>query len=172
MVDLPPLECHALQLEEVETLTAIYGSDMKSLNDRGTCFLINVRFLSEEIKEEDVIKIWFRYMYMYVHVLCLECRMSWVRVPPEAAHFLRKSDCLGCAVLLCLVVRLTLLASFFLPSHISVYMYLQIPLSQSLSPSFPSVSQPPTRVCLPCLRLRPTARAHLPTMMPMTFLTS
>ena len=34
--------------------------------------------------------------------------------------FLRKSDCLGCAVLLCLVVCLTLLASFFLPSHLSL----------------------------------------------------
>ena len=34
--------------------------------------------------------------------LCLECRVSWVRVPPEVAHFSRKSDCLGCAVLLCL----------------------------------------------------------------------
>ena len=33
--------------------------------------------------------------------------------------FSRKSDCLGCAVLLCLVVCLTLLASFFLPSHLS-----------------------------------------------------
>ena len=33
--------------------------------------------------------------------------------------FLRKSDCLGCAVLLCLVVCLTLLASFFIPSHLS-----------------------------------------------------
>ena len=32
--------------------------------------------------------------------------------------FSRKSDCLGCAVLLCLVC-LTLLASFFLPSHLS-----------------------------------------------------
>ena len=30
-----------------------------------------------------------------------------------------KSDCLGCAVLLCLVCLLTLLASFFLPSHLS-----------------------------------------------------
>ena len=42
---------------------------------------------------------------------------------PEAARqliLLRKSDCLGCAVLLCLVVCLTLLASFFLPSHISL----------------------------------------------------
>ena len=34
--------------------------------------------------------------------------------------FLRKGDCLGCAVLLCLVVCLTLLASFFLPSHLSL----------------------------------------------------
>ena len=32
---------------------------------------------------------------------------------------LSKSDCLGCAVLLCLVVCVTLLASFFLPSLIS-----------------------------------------------------
>ena len=29
-------------------------------------------------------------------------------------------DCLGCAVLLCLVVCLTLLASFFPPSHLSL----------------------------------------------------
>ena len=34
--------------------------------------------------------------------------------------FLRKSDYLGCAVLLYLVVCLTLLASFFLPSHLSL----------------------------------------------------
>ena len=34
--------------------------------------------------------------------------------------FLRKSDYLGRAVLLCLVVCLTLLASFFLPSHLSL----------------------------------------------------
>ena len=34
--------------------------------------------------------------------------------------FLRKSDCLECAVFLCLVVCLTLLASFFLPSHLSL----------------------------------------------------
>ena len=36
-------------------------------------------------------------------------------------------DCLGCAVLLCLVVYMTLLASFFLPSHLSlkhnIYIY-------------------------------------------------
>ena len=32
----------------------------------------------------------------------------------------RASGCPGCAVLLCLVVCLTLLASFFLPSHLSL----------------------------------------------------
>ena len=47
-------------------------------------------------------------------------RVSWVQVPPEAA---RKSDCFGCAVLLCLVVCLTLLASFFL---IDIYMFLHV----------------------------------------------
>ena len=49
-------------------------------------------------------------------VFCLECGVSWVRIPSEAANLLWKSDCLGCAVLLCLVVCITLLASFFLPS--------------------------------------------------------
>ena len=33
---------------------------------------------------------------------------------------LRKGDCLGCAVLLCFVVCLTLLASLILPSHLSL----------------------------------------------------
>ena len=37
--------------------------------------------------------------------------------------FLKKSDCLGCAVLLCVVVCLTVLASFFLPSHLSLHLY-------------------------------------------------
>ena len=38
-----------------------------------------------------------------------------------SSFFLGKvTDCLGCAVLLCLVVCLTLLASFFLPSHLSL----------------------------------------------------
>ena len=44
------------------------------------------------------------YMYMY----------------PRQLIFLRKSDYFGCAVLLCLVVCLTLLASFFFPSHLSL----------------------------------------------------
>lgn len=59
-VDLSPLECHALQREEVEMLSAIYGPDLQPLNDQGTCFLVNIRFLSDEISEDDVIKIWFR----------------------------------------------------------------------------------------------------------------
>ena len=37
---------------------------------------------------------------------------------------LRNSDCLGCAVLVCLVVCLTLLASFFLPSASLINMYV------------------------------------------------
>ena len=48
-------------------------------------------------------------------------------VPNEAAQFsLRKSDYPGCAVLLCFVVCLTLLASFFLPSHLSLNVYCTV----------------------------------------------
>ena len=81
---------------------------------------IDVRFGPSQLKLP-----W--YMYLSGRALCLECRVSWVRVPPEAAHcFLRKSDCLGCAVLLCLVVCL-LLSSF---SHLSLkhvlYMFIHV----------------------------------------------
>ena len=62
LVDLSPLECHAIRTEEVTALTAIYGNDLQLLNDSGSCFLVCVKFLSEEIKEEDVIRIWFRYV--------------------------------------------------------------------------------------------------------------
>ena len=41
--------------------------------------------------------------------------------------FLWKSDCLGCAVLLCLIVCLTLLASFFLLSASLINMYCMHP---------------------------------------------
>ena len=52
--------------------------------------------------------------------LCLEYRVSWVRVPPEAAHFfLGKVTALGVLCCFALFVCLTLLASFFLPSHLS-----------------------------------------------------
>ena len=63
--------------------------------------------------------------------------------------FLRKSDCLGCAGLLCLVC-LTLLASFFLPSSSLIKHVLYIASSQHLTmlsllpclflPLFPSPS--------------------------------
>ena len=52
---------------------------------------------------------------LHVHVECCGFESH-----PKQLIFLRKSDCLGCAVLLCLVVCLTLLASFFLPSHLSL----------------------------------------------------
>ena len=57
---------------------------------------------------------------MSLHLLLYDSHAlsrEWVRVPPDAAHFFkRKSDCLGCAVLLWFVVCLTLLASVFLLS--------------------------------------------------------
>ena len=43
---------------------------------------------------------------------------------PRQLILLWKSDCLGCAVLLCLVVCLTLLASFFLPSASLINMHI------------------------------------------------
>ena len=60
-----------------------------------------------------------------VELCCLECRVSWVRSYLKQLIFLWKSDCLGCAVLLCLVVCLTLLASVF-PLHLSLNMYIHI----------------------------------------------
>ena len=56
---------------------------------------------------------------VYNIILHIQSRVSWVRVPPEAAHFSRKSDCLGCAVLLCLVCLFDL-ACFFLSSFSSL----------------------------------------------------
>ena len=69
--------------------------------------------------------------------------VQYIYMHPRQLIFLRKSNCLGCAVLLCLVVCLTLLASFFLPSHLSlkhVYMYFKInrhrdETTQQFSPS-------------------------------------
>ena len=58
------------------------------------------------------------HMYMVERsVWSVECRG--IESHLRQLIFLRKSDCLGCAMLLCLVVCLTLLASFFLPSLIS-----------------------------------------------------
>ena len=56
----------------------------------------------------------------HVHV-CIECRGF--ESHPRQLIFLRKSDCLGCAVLLCL----TLLASFFLLiSHLNMYVHIHM----------------------------------------------
>ena len=60
-IDMDPLECHALQLEEVESLKAIFDSDLTAVNDDFTCFSVDIKFLSGEIEAQDTIKIWFRY---------------------------------------------------------------------------------------------------------------
>ena len=71
--------------------------------------------------------------HMYIHALCLEYRVSWVRVPPEAAHFfLGKVTALGVLCYFALFVCLTLLASFFLPSHLS-FKNMYIPQSVLLT---------------------------------------
>ena len=54
--------------------------------------------------------------------LCLEYRVSWVQVPPEAAHFLLgKVTALGVLCCFALFVCLTLLASFFHLSFKNMY---------------------------------------------------
>ena len=80
----------------------------------------------------------------HVHVVQQACTYVHIHVSPPCLVYTcaciythRKSDCLGCAVLLYLVVCLTLIASFFLPSLIShlktcTYSFLpQDPLSSS-----------------------------------------
>ena len=60
--------------------------------------------------------------------LCLEYRVSWVRVPPEAVE----KTALGVLCCFALFVCLTLLASFFLPSHLSfknMYIQKKLPVS-------------------------------------------
>ena len=62
--------------------------------------------------------------------------MSWVRIPPEAAHF-SLEKCLPC----CFVLYKTLLASFFLPFASLINMYLPtfllaLPYLPSSSPTF------------------------------------
>ena len=54
----------------------------------------------------------------FITTLSAECRGF--KSHPRQLIFLRKTDCLRRAVLLCFVVCLTLLASFFLPSHLSL----------------------------------------------------
>ena len=60
---------------------------------------------------------YFLKLVCYAHVFPCTCTCGFESHPRQLI-FLRKSDCLGCAVLLCLVVCMTLLASFFLPSSL------------------------------------------------------
>ena len=61
-------------------------------------------------------------LYVYIQCSCTcTCPVKSIECHGFESHprqliFLWKSDCLGCAVSLCLVVCMTLLASFFLPS--------------------------------------------------------
>ena len=64
------------------------------------------------------------FAFAFDHIKYSRAHMVYMCAHPRQLIFLRKSDCLGCAVLLCLVVVcLTLLASFFFPSHLSLNMY-------------------------------------------------
>ena len=67
------------------------------------------------------------YMYMYILYMCIEAKLETKRSlklialvgsNPRQLIFLRTSDCLGCAVLLCLVCLFDL-ACFYLPSFSS-----------------------------------------------------
>ena len=96
---------------------------------------------------------------------CAECREF--ESHPRQLIFLQKSNCLGCAVLLCFVVSMALLASFFLPSESLVNMSNNIRvytrmLCSSLPPD-PPLSRPKSHivcggvssrdVCLRCSEL-------------------
>ena len=74
------------------------------------CKILYALMIVASLKEKylSISEIYIIITYAVLHTQCI----------PRQLVFLRKSDCLGCAVLLCLVVCLTLLASFFLPSHL------------------------------------------------------
>ena len=56
-----------------------------------------------------------------------ECRVSWVRIQSEVIFHYKKSDCLGCAVLVSFVCLTLLASSFYFLSltctHVYMYMY-------------------------------------------------
>lgn len=55
--NLTLIECHTLQMEEIESLqTIIDDKNLSILNEDSTSFVIRI---SEEIKDDDVIKIRF-----------------------------------------------------------------------------------------------------------------
>ena len=83
----------------------------------------------------------FHFIMLYVCIVGLN--------PTQGSSFLCKSDCLGCVVLLCFVVCMTLLASSFLPSaslinmhcHCVVRLYMYVSLQKTLLRVWRSRSQ-------------------------------
>ena len=78
--------------------------------------------------------------------LCLECGVSWVRIPPEAAHF-SLEKCLPCFVLF--FIRPCLLLSFFL-LHLSLTCTF---IPSSLLPYIPSSSPTFVRLFIRCMSM-------------------
>ena len=80
-------------LSDDETITALIVWDALTPEEAGGVVnQYNVSIREEGTVEEIVVSTNHLYMYMYIHVhvgraLCLEYRVSWVRVPHEAAHF-------------------------------------------------------------------------------------
>ena len=116
-----------------------------------------------------------RYMYcnihdcnIHVHDCKCACTCTCIESHPRQLIFLRKSDCLGCAMLLCLVVCLTLLASFFLPSFSSliktcIYMSLYNNSTEFLYCSFIEKCVVfPYREIRECLKLDPDHKVCFP----------
>ena len=63
---------------------------------------LNSKLKDQELRNERLsVKLQQRYIQSCTctcRVFCVECRVSWVRVPPEAAHFSLESVCLVCVV--------------------------------------------------------------------------
>ncbi len=76
LIDISPFECTKIQQDELETLRAIYNGDIKCFSD--SCFTIRVKFLTNDILEEDVIGIWFRYAVKYCLVCVIQLLLAFV----------------------------------------------------------------------------------------------
>ena len=95
-------------LGDDETITALIVWDALTPEEAGGV----VNHYSVSIQEEGTVEeITVSTNHLYIHVHGFESHL-------RQLIFSRKSDCLGCAVLLCLVCLFDL-ACFFLPSHLS-----------------------------------------------------
>ena len=104
--------CCRYSLLIVDSATALYRTDYSGRGELSARQMHLGRFLRTLLRLADEVSTTQCGMYMYY--------MSWVRVPPDAAHFfLGKVTALGVLCCFALFVCLTLLASFFLPSHLS-----------------------------------------------------